>query len=140
MQIKNKDIEKMIRYRNRFNKMAEIELNNAKRDYEMMDSDFIFELQQANKYAGAASAIDYMLNEIGCSEKSLKQREIVKNGFIQRGIGLSVCTTGILFLTVFGGFVGAVGCIICVPVGVDLVFTRKQKIFVNKQARIGKIC
>lgn len=133
MNMKKKDIRNMIKCRNRAMRMAKMKYNDAKFDYEMGNINFVKELQLASKYVGAVEVMDYMLQKMGYDKESIKQRELLKMGIIQRGIGLSAWATGFLIFGMFGGMAGVIGCVVCVPVGANLIFTRKQKIFLDQK-------
>lgn len=99
MLVSKKEIEKLIRERNRLERMARIEYNDAKELFEMGNIDFATKLQLANQHFGAAQQITKTLKIMGYDENSHiseRDRKLIIAGVKQKLCGLGVISVGIL--------------------------------------------
>lgn len=86
MLVSSKKIEKMLRDRDRLERMAKIEYQEAKDLFSVGNMEFAIELQLANQHLGAAREITRTLKNIGyeeCKRMSEKEKQLLIAGIKQ---------------------------------------------------------
>lgn len=112
MLVSSKKIEKMLRDRDRLERMAKIEYQEAKNLFSVGNMEFAIELQLANQHLGASREITRTLKNIGyeeCKRMSEKEKQLLIAGIKQKLCGIGVIGVGVFFCI----FRDA-GCIYCI--------------------------
>lgn len=96
MLVSSKKIEKMLRDRDRLERMAKIEYQEAKDLFSVGNMEFTIELQLANQHLGASREITRTLKNIGyeeCKRMSEKEKQLLIAGIKQK-----LCGIGVIYL------------------------------------------
>ena len=99
MLVSSKKIEKMLRDRDRLERMAKIEYQEAKDLFSVGNMEFAIELQLANQHLGASREITRTLKNIGyeeCKRMSEKEKQLLIAGIKQKLCGIGV---GVFFVS-----------------------------------------
>lgn len=99
MLVSSKKIEKMLRDRDRLERMAKIEYQEAKDLFSVGNMEFAIELQLANQHLGASREITRTLKNIGyeeCKRMSEKEKQLLIAGIKQKLCGIGV---GVIFIS-----------------------------------------
>lgn len=126
MLVSRKEIEKLIRERDRLERMARVEYYEAKVLFEMGDIDFANELQLANQHFGASKQITRTLKSIGYDENnclSEKDRKLIVAGIKQKLCGIGTIGAGVVFIS---SGVGIIPFVICSIIGSTLCITKEN--------------
>ncbi len=126
MLVSRKEIEKLIRERDRLERMARVEYNDARVLFEMGNIDFANELQLANQHFGASKQITRTLKSIGYDENnrlSEKDRKLVIAGIKQKLCGVGAIGVGVAFIS---SGVGVIPFVICSIIGSTLCITKEN--------------
>ncbi len=130
--IKMDEIRRLKRYRARFENDAMEEQRYAENLYVVGDSGFIKELNACHQHLGAMKALDYMIEKVDPETNyTLREKQDIIDGILQRGIGVSVCCAGIGFTMAFSAFLGIFPLIAIIP-GSILIKSNKR-ILIKRQ-------
>ena len=102
MLISSNKIGRMLNDRDRLERMARIEYEEAKQLYSMGSLDFAVELQLANQHLGASREITRTLKNIGYDESrrmTEKQKRLLIAGIRQKLCGIGTIGVGIIFIS-----------------------------------------
>lgn len=102
MLVSSKKIEKMLRDRDRLERMAKIEYQEAKDLFSVGNMEFAIELQLANQHLGASREITRTLKNIGyeeCKRMSEKEKQLLIAGIKQKLCGIGIIGVGVIFIS-----------------------------------------
>lgn len=102
MLVSSKKIRKMLNDRDRLERMARIEYQEAKDLFSVGSRDFAVELQLANQHLGASREITKTLKTLGYDESkqmSEKEKQLLIAGIRQKLCGIGVIGVGVVFVS-----------------------------------------
>ena len=102
MLVSSKKIRKMLNDRDRLERMARIEYQEAKDLFSVGSRDFAVELQLANQHLGASREITRTLKTLGYDESKQmteKEKQLLIAGIRQKLCGIGVIGVGVIFVS-----------------------------------------
>lgn len=102
MLVSSKKIRKMLNDRDRLERMARIEYQEAKDLFSVGSRDFAVELQLANQHLGASREITKTLKTLGYDESKQmteKEKQLLIAGIRQKLCGIGAIGVGVIFVS-----------------------------------------